>query len=104
MKKTLLTTVLLICPPLLAGCVTKSAAEVRRAEAWSRCQTAPNPEIRDRCIETEIALMEAQDRKNAASRAAREQEAEDRQAVLEAHGVPADKAEQTVDSGLKLPD
>lgn len=102
MKKALLTA-LLICSPMLAGCATKSAAEARRAEAWSRCRTSPNPEVRDRCIATEIALMEAQEQRDAASRDAYEKEQEDRQAVLEAHGVPKDKAEKTVDAVPSAP-
>ncbi len=102
--KIILAAALLMTGPVLAGCSSTSGESARRAEAWSRCSTAPNPEIRDRCIETEIALLEAKEQKDADSRAAYEKEAEQRQAVLEAQGVPEDKAKQVIDHGLKLPD
>ena len=96
---------LLTCSSLLVqACASTSADQVRRSEAWSRCRTAPNPEVRDRCIKTEVALMEARERNETESRENAQREAEDRQGVLEAHGVPSDEARQTVDSGLRIPD
>lgn len=94
----------LIALPTLIACASSSGDSARRAEAWSRCRTAPDPETRDRCIETEVALLEAREERDAASRAERDRAAEERQAVLEAQGISRDDARQTTDSGLRLPD
>jgi len=102
--KTRLIAITLLAMPILAACASSSADQANRAEAWSRCRTAPNPETRDRCIETEIALLEARAAREAASRAERDREAEERQATLEAQGISPKDARQTTDSGLRLPD
>ena len=83
---------------------TSSIDQTNRAEAWSRCRTAPNPETRDRCIETEMALMTARQEREAASRAERRKAAEESQAIHEAQGISREDARQTTDSGLRLPD
>lgn len=88
---------------MLPACTTKSAAQLRRSEAWSRCANSPTPETRNTCIETEIALIEARDRSDAESRARAVQDAEDRQAKLEASGVPRDAARQTTESPIDIP-
>ncbi|MDX1292561.1 MAG: hypothetical protein R3265_07110 [Hyphomonas sp.] len=93
----------LVALPTLAACASSSADQARRAEAWSRCRTAPNPETRDRCIETEIALLEARESQEAASRAERDRLAEERQARLEAQGISREDARQTTESGLQVP-
>ena len=93
----------LACLPLLAACSSTSGPEYRQQVAWNRCANSPGPEARASCIKTQIALLEAADRAEAESVKARQEEAEDRQARIEAHGVPADKAKQTTDSGLTWP-
>lgn len=102
MKRTLFLAALIATPLLVQACA--SADQTRRTEAWSRCSKAPNPDIRDRCIQTEMALIEDRERQELESRQKAEQRAEERQAQLEAHGVPSDEARQTVESGLKVPD
>jgi hypothetical protein len=102
MKAPLFAAALLIAP-LLAGCATSSRDQANRAEAWSRCRTAPNPETRDRCIETEIALLEARQDREAASRAADRKAAEEREAIREAQGISREDARETTDSGLRAP-
>ena len=94
----------LIASPALAACTTSSVDQANRAEAWSRCRTAPNPETRDRCIETEIALLEARQEREAESSAARKKAAEDREAINEAQGLPRQAVRETIDPGLRLPD
>ena len=94
----------LIALPTLVACATSSIDQTNRAEAWSRCRTAPNPETRDRCIETEMALMTARQEREAASRAERRKAAEESQAIHEAQGISREDARQTTDSGLRLPD
>lgn len=89
--------------PLLAACTATSGPEYRKQVAWNRCASSPGPEARASCIKTQIALLEAADRANAESVKTRQEDAEDRQARIEAHGVPADKAKQTTDSGLTWP-
>jgi len=89
--------------PLLAACSATSGAEYRKQVAWNRCANSPGPDARASCITTQIALMEAADRAEAESLQARRQEAEDRQAQAEAHGVPPEAARQTTDSGLRWP-
>jgi len=90
--------------PLLAGCVSATAAESRQAEAYARCSYAPGPDERARCMKTELALIEARDRKEADRAQADHEAAEHRQAVLEASGMSSNDAKQTVDSGLRTPD
>ncbi|KCZ89422.1 hypothetical protein [Hyphomonas johnsonii] len=94
---------LLVALPLVTACAATSGPEYRKSVAWNRCASSPGPDARASCIKTQIALMEAADRSEAQSVKASQEAAEDRQAKLEAHGVPADKAKQTTDSGLKLP-
>ncbi|KJS35604.1 MAG: hypothetical protein VR74_02950 [Hyphomonas sp. BRH_c22] len=89
--------------PLLAACTATSGADYRKQVAWNRCANSPGPDARESCITTQIALMEAADRAEAESLQARRQEAEDRQAQAEAHGVPPEAARQTTDSGLTWP-
>ena len=89
--------------PLLAACTATSGADYRKQVAWNRCANSPGPDARASCITTQIALMEAADRAEAESLQARRQEAEDRQAQAEAHGVPPEAARQTTDSGLTWP-
>ena len=101
MKRIVLTAIL-VTAPLLGACA--SADRTHRAEAWSRCRNAPSPEIRDRCIKTEVALIEAREQREADSRATARKSAEEREAQLQAHGVAAEDAVQTTDSGLELPD
>jgi hypothetical protein len=89
--------------PLLAACATTSGPEYRKQVAWNRCASSPGPEARASCMKTQIALLEAADRADAESIKARQEDAEERQARIEAHGVPADKAQQTTESGLTWP-
>jgi hypothetical protein len=89
--------------PLLAGCVSTNSAEGREAEAYARCSYSPGPDERAKCMKTELALIEARDRKEAERVQADREAAERRQAELEASGVPRDAARQTVDSGLRTP-
>ena len=95
--------ILIASVPLLAACSSTSGPEYRKQVAWNRCASSPGPEARASCIKTQIALLEAADRANAESIKAKQEDAEDRQARIEAHGVPADKAQQTTDSGLTWP-
>lgn len=90
--------------PLLAACTATSGPEYRKQVAWNRCASSPGPEARASCMKTQIALLEAADRANAESVKAKQEAAEDRQARIEAHGVPADKAQKTTDSGLHWPE
>jgi hypothetical protein len=93
----------LIALPILAACATSSVDQANRAEAWSRCRTAPDPDTRDRCIETEMALMTARQEREAASRAEKRKAAEESQAIHEAQGLPRDAVQETTDSGLSIP-
>jgi hypothetical protein len=88
---------------LVAACTSTSGDEYRNQIAWNRCANSPGPEARASCIKTQVALLEAADRAEAESVAAQQSQAEDRQAKLEAHGVPSDVAKQTTDSGLDWP-
>ena len=94
MKASLIAAALIALPTLVA-CATSSIDQTNRAEAWSRCRTAPNPETRDRCIETEMALMTARQEREAASRAERRKAAEESQAIHEAQGISREDARQT---------
>ena len=89
--------------PLLAGCVSSNSAESRQAEAYARCSYAPGPDERAKCMKTELALIEARDRKEAERVQTDREAAEQRQAVLEASGVSREDAKQTTESGLHLP-
>ena len=90
--------------PLMAGCVSANSAEARQSEAYARCKYAPGPEAREKCMKTELALIEARERREAEQIKADQEAAEQRQAILEASGVSREDAKQTVDSGLRLPD
>lgn len=90
--------------PLLAGCVSSNSAEANQAEAYARCKYSPGPDARDKCMKTELALIQARERQRAQNIADDRADAEQRQSVLEAQGVSRDDAKQTVDSGLGLPD
>jgi len=94
---------ILLALPLLAGCVSSNSAEGRKSEAYARCKYSPGPEEREACMKTELALIEARERTEAERIQTDREAAEQRQAVLEASGVPRDKAEQTIDSGLRPP-
>jgi hypothetical protein len=89
--------------PLMAGCVAASNDEANQAEAYSRCSYTPGPKERAACIKTELALIEARERKEAGKIQTDQEAAERRQAELEAAGISPDDAQQTVDSGLRLP-
>ena len=96
-------TAALIALPLMAGCVSANSAEGRQAEAYARCSYTPGPEERAACIKTELALIEARDRAAAEKIKSDQEAAEQRQAILEASGVPREDAKQTIDSGLRPP-
>ncbi|HPE47910.1 MAG TPA: hypothetical protein PLR76_05920 [Hyphomonas sp.] len=98
-----LTATILLAAPLLAACVSSNSAEGREAEAYAKCSYSPGPKEREACIKTELALIEARDRKEAEAAKADQEAAERRQAELEAAGVPRDDAAQTTDSGLHWP-
>ncbi len=93
----------LIALPLLAACTTVSGDEARRAEAYSNCRASPGPDARESCMKTQIALLEARDRREAERVVADQEAAERRQAEREAMGVPSDEAKEAVDSGLRIP-
>ena len=97
MKMRLIATAM-IALPTLAACATSSVDRANRAEAWSRCRTAPNPETRDRCIETEMALMQASQERDAASRAA-----EAFEALNEPRGVPQHWSSERPEFGRGVP-
>lgn len=86
--------------PILTGCMTSSEDQVRRTEAWSRCRTAPNPEIRDRCIETEIALMEAKELKRTEASVPDTSDAEPAQSPQTPQEASPEVARQKENSGL----
>ncbi|MEZ6012070.1 MAG: hypothetical protein R3C08_09400 [Hyphomonas sp.] len=89
--------------PLMAGCVAASNNEANQAEAYSRCSYTPGPKERAACIKTELALIEARERRDAEKVQTDREAAERRQAELEASGLSSEDARQTVDSGLSLP-
>lgn len=93
----------LIAMPMLAGCVSANGPEGRQAEAYSKCRYAPGAEAREKCMKTELALIEARERNEAQREEEDRQAAERRQAELQAMGVPEDKAKQSHDSGLRPP-
>ena len=102
MKMRLIATAM-IALPTLAACATSSVDRANRAEAWSRCRTAPDPETRDRCIETEIALMQASQERDAASRAAAEKQDEAFEALNEPRGVPQHWSSERPEFGRGVP-
>ena len=102
MKMRLIATAL-IALPTLGACATSSVDRANRAEAWSRCRTAPDPVTRDRCIETEIALMQASQERDAASRAATEKQAEAFEALKEPRGVPQHWSSERPEFGHSVP-
>lgn len=89
--------------PLMAGCVSANSQEGNMAEAYAKCRYAPGPEEREKCIKTELALIEARDRADAQRVQSDREAAEQREAILEASGVSREDAKQTTDSGLRLP-
>ncbi|MCA8902261.1 MAG: hypothetical protein KDA53_13550 [Hyphomonas sp.] len=91
MNRLILAAIALAAAPLLAGCVSANSAEGRQAEAYSKCSYAPGPEEREKCMKTELALIEARERAEADREQADLEADERRQAELEAHGVPRDK-------------
>ena len=93
----------LLALPLMAGCVSSNSAEGRQAEAYARCKYSPGPKERESCIKTELALIEARERNEAAKVDADREAAERRQSELEASGVPRDAAKQVYDPGLHPP-
>jgi hypothetical protein len=90
--------------PLMAGCVSANTQEGNMAEAYARCSYTPNPDAREKCIKTELALIEARDRAKSERVQSDREAAEQREAILEASGVSREDAKQTTDSGLRLPD
>ena len=89
MKKTI--PLIILALPLMAGCVSSNSTEGNKAEAYAKCSYSPGPEERAKCIKTELALIEARERKEA-ERQQDEQEADEhRDAVLEATGVPREE-------------
>lgn len=89
--------------PLMAGCVAASNDEANQAEAYSRCSYTPGPKERAACVKTELALIEARERRDAEKVQTDQEAAERRQSELEASGISREDAQQTVDSGLRLP-
>ena len=89
----------LLALPLMAGCVSSNSAEGRQAEAYAHCKYSPGPKERETCIKTELALIEARERKEVEKLRTDQEAAEQRQAVLEASGVPHDKAKEAVGGG-----
>ncbi|MEZ5945836.1 MAG: hypothetical protein R3C04_03110, partial [Hyphomonas sp.] len=87
MKRLLAAT--LLVAPLLGACVSSNSAEGRKAEAYARCKYSPGPEARDKCMKTELALIEAREQKEADRLQSDREAAERRQAELEAAGVPS---------------
>ncbi len=106
MKKTICQTasLMMLALPMMAGCVSANSHEGNKAEAYAKCSYTPNPDAREKCIKTELALIEARDRAAAERTQSDREAAEQRQAVLEASGVSREDAKQTTDSGLHLPD
>ena len=102
MKKTV--PLILLALPLMAGCVSSNSQEGNMAEAYAKCSYAPGPKEREKCIKTELALIEARDRADAERVQSEREAAEQTQAILEASGIPREEAKQTSDSGLRLPD
>jgi len=102
MKKTI--PLILLALPLMAGCVSANSEEGNMAEAYAKCSYAPGPKEREKCIKTELALIEARDRADAQQIQSDREAAEQRQAILEASGVSREDAKQTTDSGLRIPD
>ena len=85
--------------PALAGCVSSNSTEGRQSEAYARCSYSPGPKEREECMKAQMALLEARDRKADAQTDADRAAAEQRQAVLEASGVPRDQARKAVGGG-----
>ena len=102
MKKTV--SLIVLAFPLMAGCVSSNSAEGNKAEAYAKCRYTPGPEERAKCIKTELALIEARERKEAERVQTDRETAEQRQAILEASGVSREDAKQTIESGLHTPD
>ncbi|KCZ83188.1 hypothetical protein HAD_15912 [Hyphomonas adhaerens MHS-3] len=106
MKKTIhrMAPLMALALPLMAGCVSANSQESNKAEAYAKCSYTPNPDAREKCIKTELALIEARQRSDAQRIQTDREAAEERQAILEASGVSREDAKQTTDSGLHLPD
>ena len=102
MKKTI--PLIILALPLMAGCVSSNRHDANKAEAYANCRYTPNPDARDKCVKTELALIEARQRNEAQRIQSDREDAEQRQAILEASGIPREDAKQTVDSGLRAPD
>ena len=102
MKKLL--PLIMLATPLMAGCVSANSAEGAKAEAYAKCRYAPGPEEREKCMKTELALIQARERNEAKRIQTNREDAEQRQAILEASGVSREDAKQTIESGLHLPD
>ncbi|MCA8892848.1 MAG: hypothetical protein KDA56_13755 [Hyphomonas sp.] len=102
MKKLL--PLIMLATPLMAGCVSANSAEGAKAEAYAKCRYAPGPEEREKCMKTELALIQARERNEAQRIQTNREDAEQRQAILEASGVSREDAKQTIESGLHLPD
>ena len=89
MKKTI--PLIILALPLMAGCVSSNSAEGNQAEAYAKCSYSPGPEERAKCIKTELALIEARERKEAERQQTELEADEHRDAVLEATGVPREE-------------
>ena len=93
----------LLVLPLMAGCASASSAERRHSEAYAHCKYSPGPKERETCIKTELALIEARERKEAQEADAEHEAAEQRQAIREASGMTAEDARESVQNGLRPP-
>ncbi len=64
MKKTIhrMAPLILLALPLMAGCASSNSQENNKAEAYAKCSYTPNPDARQKCIKTELALIEARER------------------------------------------
>ena len=80
MKKLL--PLIMLATPLMAGCVSANSAEGAKAEAYAKCRYAPGPEEREKCMKTELALIQARERNEAQRIQTNREDAEQRQAIL----------------------
>jgi hypothetical protein len=103
MKNAPTLTALLSGALLLGACASASAAKEREQIAWSRCANSPGPEARKSCVTTQISLLEAADRAEAESIAARQRQYENREADRVASGVSPEMARESSDPGIELP-
>ncbi|MEH6694377.1 MAG: hypothetical protein V7675_05005 [Hyphomonas sp.] len=103
MKNALILTALLSGTMLLGACASNAAAKERQQIAWSRCASSPGPVARESCVTTQLALLEAADRAEAESLAAKQRSYENRDAEREASGMSPEMARGSSDPGIQLP-